>query len=163
MRGIMSKGLICYYSKSGTMKIVVEHLAETINTCDFSFYNIANGEPPDLGKYDIVGFATGMNDGEKSHYFEQFLNDLGSYENKDAFLLNVNGSSYGYSLLKIATLVKNHGFKVVSGYSLSQRPKSKAAGTKLIEQELSLFNRYIANLNDFLGGKYLKRFSSAMI
>ena len=52
------KGLIFYFSSTGTTKLDIQYIASKINNIEFDFHDMNNKSIPDINQYTILGFAT---------------------------------------------------------------------------------------------------------
>ena len=111
------KALLCYHSQSGNTALVCRYLSQKLVSADWDLFDVANGNPPDLGQYDLVGFATWTYYLGLPPFFEQFLLDLSVQTGKPAFILNTFGVMPGQALAKMDKVLTTRGFAVLAGIS----------------------------------------------
>ena len=70
------KALLCYHSQSGNTALVSRFLSQKLASVSWDLFDIATSNPPDLRKYDLIGFATWTYYLALPPFFEQFLIDL---------------------------------------------------------------------------------------
>jgi len=152
------KGIICYYSGSGNTKLACEYIKRNIKSVGFELYNIVKSEIPDLGEYDVVGFATFTDFGGAPQYFHSFFDKMKSQPGKLAFVFNTYGFLSGNTLKSLAELAEGKKFKVFSGYSLHtpenyppQRVRKMAFDNSPNPKELKRFEKFISRLDELIG------------
>ncbi|MFA5806211.1 MAG: EFR1 family ferrodoxin [Melioribacteraceae bacterium] len=162
------KGIICYYSNSGNTRLACQYIVKNIKNIDFVFLNIAKDSIPDLGIYNIVGFAAFTDFLGLSKLVQTFIEKLPVQNNKPAFVFNTYGFISGKTLKILDKWVTTRGFKVIAGYSL-HTPESyppmiaKGRGNEQApgEKKKNEFNSFISEFNRLLytlgEGKEIKK------
>lgn len=110
-------GLICVYSGSGNTRLACETIARRVVSIAFDLHDIVRDGKPDLGSYDMVGFATFTDFFGPPMRMKTFLRGVG-HVSKPAFLLNTYGSLSGRTLGLLARWAGTSGFRVVASHSL---------------------------------------------
>ena len=56
----MKKALITYFSQGGTTLKIAKEISNGLQTKEYEtdFYDVTNGTPPDINKYDLIGIGT---------------------------------------------------------------------------------------------------------
>jgi flavodoxin/ferredoxin len=56
----MKKALIAYFSQGGTTLKIAKEISKNLQTKEYEtdFYDVTNGTPPDINKYDLIGIGT---------------------------------------------------------------------------------------------------------
>jgi ferredoxin len=154
------KGIICYYSGSGNTKLACNYIKNNVNNIDFELFNIVKTKIPDLNKYDIVGFATFTDCWGAPQYFHTFINNLGNYDKKKAFVFNTFGAMSGHTTKSMAELVKSKGFNVLLGHSLHtpenfppMRVMKMTYDNSPKKKELTKFDDFISKLDQLKSEK----------
>ena len=156
------KGIICYYSGSGNTKLAATYLSKKIKNADFVLHNILKDNVPDLGKYDIIGFATFTDFGAPSACFYSFSERIDSQKGKYAFVLNTYGSISFNTLFLMKELAESKKLQVIGGHSLHtpesyppMRRRRLSFDGSPGKREMAAFNRFICRLDQQIesGGK----------
>jgi ferredoxin/flavodoxin len=157
------KVLICYYSGSGNTKLACNYLAKKITGAEFTMFNIVKDGIPDIGSYDVIGFATFTDFWGPPRLMLDFIDKIQS-EKKPAFFIVTYGFMAGRTPLVMKKILKKKGFNVFAGFSF-HTPESyppmiaKGMGGENYpdESELAAFNSFIAGidsaLKDYRAGK----------
>lgn len=112
------KGLILYFSGSGTTKLAVHYIDSNIKHIDFDFYDMSNSEMPSIENYSVLGFATFAQMFHPPKYVEEFIKKIKIKEKKYAFVFNTYGSINGNTLKVLGDLVKAAGFTLIGAHAL---------------------------------------------
>ncbi|NOZ63569.1 MAG: hypothetical protein GXO71_01225 [Caldiserica bacterium] len=112
------KAILCYYSGSGNTKLACEYMAKNIKNIQIDLFNIVKTAPPDLEKYEVVGFATFANFLAPPYLMRSFLENLPRQDDKPAFVFNTYGLLSGKTLKILDKWATAKGFKVIAGHSL---------------------------------------------
>ncbi|MDF2885441.1 MAG: flavodoxin [Clostridiaceae bacterium] len=148
------KGLIFYFSGTGTTKLAVEYIVSKINNIDFDFHDMNNKNIPDINKYTILGFATYAQFFSPPKYVENFIESINKEEKKYVFVFNTYGLINGNTLSILGDSVKERGYKLIAGFALNT-PESSPIMIKYKitsenapnEKELIKFNEFIKDLD----------------
>ena len=149
------KGLIFYFSGTGTTKLAVEYISSKINNIEFDFYDMNNKNIPDINQYTILGFATYAQFFSPPKCVENFIESINKEEKKYVFVFNTYGLINGNTLSILGDLVKRRGDKLIAGFALNT-PESSPIMIKYKitsknapnEKELMKFNDFIRNLDN---------------
>ena len=154
------KGVICYYSGSGNTKLACRYVTSKIENVAFDWFDIVKekGQQPDLGQYDVVGFATFTDFAGPPHLTLKFIDDLPKQEGKPAFVLGTHGGPfYGRILRTMDRAVTKRGFTVIGGHLLhlpESYPPMIAGGNGYEdapnEKEMQAFEAFIIKLGQSL-------------
>jgi ferredoxin/flavodoxin len=112
------KGAICFYSAAGNTKLACQAIARAIRAVEFDLLDITKTRNPDLGAYDIVGFATFADFFGPPQFFVTFTETLPVQPGKPAFVFNTWGGMSGGTLRRMTELVTARGFRVLAAHSL---------------------------------------------
>ena len=99
-------------------ELAIQYLRAKVKHVDFELYDIVKNEIPNLGIYNVVGFATFTDFGGVPQYFHTFFDHLDHQDEKYGFIFNTDGFYSGGTLKSFADLAASRGFIVISGYSL---------------------------------------------
>jgi MinD superfamily P-loop ATPase containing an inserted ferredoxin domain len=149
------KGLIFYFSGTGTTKLAIHYIASKINNVEFDFHDMNNKSIPDIKQYTILGFATYAQLFSPPQYVKDFIESINKEEKKYAFVFNTYGLINGNTLSILGDLVKRSGHKLIAGFALNT-PESSPIMIKYKvtsenapnERELIKFNEFIKNLDN---------------
>lgn len=148
------KGLIFYFSGTGTTKLAVEYIAANMKNIDFDFHDMKETNVPDLRQYDILGFASYAQAFNPPKYVENFIKNLNKAEKKYAFIFNTFGFINGNTLNTLGKLVKHIGCRVIAGFALHTPESSPIMIRYKItsenspnEKEMKKFNNFIKELD----------------
>lgn len=148
------KGLIFYFSGTGTTKLAVQYIASKINNIEFDLHDMNNKKIPDIDKYTLLGFATYTQLFSPPIYVENFIKNINKTGGKYAFVFNTYGLINGNTLSILGNLVKERGDKLIAGFAL-HTPESSPIMIKYkitsedapSEEELKRFNEFIRELD----------------
>jgi flavodoxin/Pyruvate/2-oxoacid:ferredoxin oxidoreductase delta subunit len=155
MKGVYAmKGLIFYFSGTGTTKLAVEYIAANMKNIDFDFYDMKDTNVPDLRQYDLLGFASYAQAFNPPQYVEKFIKNLNKAEKKYAFVFNTFGFINGNTLNNLGKWVKNIGCRIIAGFALHTPESSPimirykiASEDSPNEKEMKEFNNFIKKLD----------------
>lgn len=148
------KGLIFYFSGTGTTKLAVQNIVSKMDNIKFDLHDMNNEIIPDLDQYTILGFATYAQFFSPPAYVENFIKNINNKEEKYAFVFNTYGFINGNTLGVLGDLVKERGNKLIAGFAL-HTPESSPIMIKYkitsenapSENELKRFNEFIRELD----------------
>lgn len=149
------KGLIFYFSGTGTTKLAIQYIASKINNIEFDFHDMNNKSIPDINQYTILGFATYAQLFSPPQYVKEFIESINGEGKKYAFVFNTYGLINGNTLSILGNLVRKRGDKLIAGFALNT-PESSPIMIKYKitsenapnEKELIKFNEFIRNLDN---------------
>ena len=164
------KGLIIYFSGTGTTRLAAEYISSKITNIDFDVYDMSSAKMPNLENYTIVGFATFAQMFYPPKFVEAFIKEIKIKEKKYAFVFNTYGSINGNTLFGLENLVKAAGFTLIGAYALHTPESSPKMIIKGItsedspnEGELEEFDNFIkefdGNIKKILEGKTVNEIS----
>ena len=148
------KGLIFYFSGTGTTKLAIQYIASKINNIEFDFHDMNNKSIPDINQYTILAFATYAQFFSPPQYVKDFIESINKEEKKYAFVFNTYGLINGNTLSILGDLVKKRGDKLIAGFALNTPESSpimikyKVSENAPNERELIKFNEFIRNLDN---------------
>lgn len=149
------KGLIFYFSGTGTTKLAIEYIAAKVKNIDFNFHDMQDGGIPDLSQYDLFGFATYAQTFTPPQYVENYINKLKNMDLKYAFIFNTYGFINGNTLNTLNNWVKNIGCRVITGFALHTPESSPimiqckiTSENSPNEKEMEKFNNFIKILDE---------------
>lgn len=152
------KGIIFYFSGTGTTKLAIEYIARKIKSIKFDFYDMNNSIMPDIKQYDILGFATFAQAFNPPKYVQDFIKNLDKDQGKYAFVINTYGLINGNTLNVLGNLAKSRDYKVIASFALHTPESSPSMIKNKItsenapsEKELIEFNNFIENLDYKIG------------
>ncbi|MVX66171.1 4Fe-4S dicluster domain-containing protein [Clostridium chromiireducens] len=148
------KGLIFYFSGTGTTKLAADYIVSKINNIDFDFHDMNNKNIPDIKQYTILGFATYAQFFSPPKYVENFIESINKEDKKYVFVFNTYGLINGNTLSILGDSVKERGYKLIAGFALNT-PESSLIMIKYKitsenapnEKELIKFNEFIRDLD----------------
>jgi len=150
------KGLIFYFSGTGTTKLAVEYIAANLCNIEFDFHDMNDKNVPDLRKYDLLGFASYAQAFNPPQYVEDFIKKLNRAENKYAFIFNTYGLVNGNTLNKIGNWVERIGCRVIAGFALHTPESSPIMIRYKITSENSPNEKEMKKFNNFIKALDLK-------
>ncbi|HEX3022903.1 MAG TPA: EFR1 family ferrodoxin [Lachnospiraceae bacterium] len=112
------KGLIFYFSGTGTTKLAVEYIAANLHNIDFDIHDMNDSSIPDLRQYELLGFASYAQAFNPPEYVENYIKNLSGTEKKYAFVFNTFGLLNGNTLNSLAMWVKSIGCHVIESFAL---------------------------------------------
>lgn len=143
------KGLIFYFSGTGTTKLAAQYIAANMRNIDFDFHDMNETNVPDLRQYDLLGFASYAQGFNPPEYVEHFIKKLNKAE-KYAFIFNTYGFINGNTLNNLGDWVKNTGCKVIAGFALHTPESSPIMIKYKITSENSPSEKEMKNFNTFI-------------
>lgn len=148
------KGLIFYFSGTGTTKLAVEYISSKIKHVDFDFHDMSSFDMPSIENYSVFGFATFAKMLYPPKYVEEFIQKIKIMEKRYAFVFNTYGSINGNTLKGLGDLVTAAGFTLIDAYALrtpESSPKMILSGITSEnapnEREFKKFHNFIKNLD----------------
>jgi ferredoxin len=148
------KGLIFYFSGTGTTKLAIEYIAANIINIDFDFHDMSDTNIPDLGQYDLLGFASYAQAFNPPQYVENYIKNLNIVEKKYAFVFNTFGFMNGNTLNTLGKWAKNIECRVIASFALHTPESSPIMIRYKItsenspnEKEMEKFNSFIKELD----------------
>jgi ferredoxin len=151
------KSLICYFSTTGNTELACRYIGKMIPGAAFEFLDITRDLAPDLGIYDLVGFAAFADFLGPSKRMQDFIRELPQQKQKPAFVFNTYGNFNGGTLKNLQKIVRRRGFKVLSGFAL-QTPENVPPLIKMgmanvqfpNEEQLKEFQQFITELSEIV-------------
>lgn len=148
------KGLIFYFSGTGTTKLAIEYIAANVHNIDFHFHDMNDSKMPDPSQYDLLGFASYAQSFNPPEYVENYIKKLTGTEKKHAFVFNTFGFINGNTLSSLAQCVKSIGCRVIESFALHTPESSPIMIRYKItsenspnEKEMQKFNNFIKELD----------------
>jgi len=109
------KTVILYKSiHHGNTKKIAEIFAEHLNA-ELVDLKDANGDM--VKEYDLIGFGSGIYYRKAHKEMRQFIDNLSSVKNKNAFVFTTSGQGNPDYSSALADQVSEHGFKVIGEFS----------------------------------------------
>lgn len=146
------KGLIFYFSGTGTTKLAVEYIASKIKHIDFDFHDMSSSCMPSIENYSIFGFATFAKMFYPPKYVEEFIKKIKVNEKKYAFVFSTYGSINGNTLKGLGDLITSAGFTLIDAYALHTPESSPKMILRGITSEDSPNERELEKFHDFIKG-----------
>lgn len=151
------KGIIFYCSGSGNTRLACQYIAGKTIDIKFDLLDIITDDIPDIGIYDIAGFATYTSFLNIPYVFQRFIEKLPPQNNKPAFVFNTYGYVSGKTLKLLNVTVAAKGFRVITGHSLHM-PESyppmiaRGMGNEQApnEKEMDKFNKFVFELDQLV-------------
>ena len=101
------KTLIFYSSRTGNTKDIVQHMAEVLEADISDINNIAN---PDISKYDVIGFASGIYNGDIDARMKEVMQTLEFRDDQYTFLAVTHAKSLSERYVKsLENILKDKG------------------------------------------------------
>jgi ferredoxin/flavodoxin len=153
------KACILYYSGSGNTRLACKYITGKAAAIKFDLIDMLKDPVPDLGAYDLVGFAAFADYLGPSKFFGDYLRKLPAQTGKPAFVFSTFGKFNGATLRLMAEQANARGFKVIAGHALHMPenvPTMIVSGNANLqapdEAELAAFGRFIRQLDDLAAG-----------
>lgn len=146
------KGLIFYFSGTGTTKLAVKYIASKVKHVDFDFHDMSSCDMPSIENYSIFGFATFAKMLYPPKYVEEFIKKIKIIKKKDAFVFNTYGLINGNTLKRLGDLVTDAGFTLIDAYALHTPESSPKMILSGITSENSPNKRELEKFHDFIKG-----------
>ena len=144
------KGLIFYFSGTGTTKLATNYITSKIKNIEFNFHDMYDKNIPNLDQYSIIGFSTYAQLFSPPKYVEEFIINMKIKEKKYAFVFNTYGLINGNTLSILGELVKKKGYKLISGFSLHTPESSPIMIENKITSENAPNEKEIKKFNEFI-------------
>ena len=149
------KGIIFYFSGTGTTKLATEYIASRVKNIEFDFHDMNDTKIPELNQYTILGFATFAQLFSPPKCVETFIRSLNKEQNKNVFVFNTYGLMNGNTLSILGDLVKERGDKLIAQFALHTPESSPIMIKNKItsenapsEKEMIEFNQFILELDN---------------
>lgn len=143
------KGLIFYFSGTGTTKLAIEYIASNIKNIEFDFHDMNDTNLPDLREYDLLGFASYAQAFNPPQYVENFIKNLNKAE-KYTFIFNTYGFINGNALNNLGNWVKSIGCILIAGFALHTPESSPIMIKYKITSKDSPNKKEMNKFNDFI-------------
>ena len=150
------RGIIFYYSGTGNTALACEYMARRLPV-PLDCVDVTAVPRIDLGRADVVGFATPTDFWGIPYVFEAFVEGLPRQDGKPAFVFNTFGAGSGKTLRVLARAVEARGFSALAGYSLrmpESYPPAIASGKGAADapgrKEMAGFDSFISELAGIL-------------
>lgn len=162
----MAKCLIVYFSQQGSTKKIAEKIGSVLNQYghEVDFFNLKEGEPPDLKNYDFFGI------GSPTYYFQppfivsDYLKNLPGLKGKPFFVFVLFGAYRGRTGNFIRNILNNKGGKEI-GYFFCKgadivylylKEGCLYSPNNPTEEDLRMTERFANRVIDFFAGKEYK-------
>lgn len=144
------KGLICYYSGTGNTKLACGYIASGVKNCTWTMHDLVKDGVPDIGGYDIVGFAAWADFFGAPKIMKNYIGQLNG-KGKSAFVFNTYGNLNGRTLVMLKSLVAGSGFKVVAHHALHTPENVPILIMAGMTREDAPYPAEMVKFNDFIG------------
>lgn len=148
------KGLIFYFSGTGTTKLAVQYISANLFNVEFDFHDMNDKNVPNLEKYDLLGFASYAQGFDPPQYVEKFIKSLKKVKSKYVFIFNTYGFINGNTLNKMGKWLKTMECKVIAGFALHTPESSPimihykiTSENSPNDKEMREFNKFIKELD----------------
>ncbi len=160
----MMKVGIFYYSATGNTWLACQYIARNLKNADVQLIDITEGAEPDLGSFDLTGFATFTDFWGPPYLMQKFVERLPNQNDKPAFLFCTHGGQMSNLLKVFARWLSDKGFMIVGSHGL-RTPESyppaivhgNTSEDAPKEDELRSFDEFIGGLNRMIAGGDLRR------
>ncbi|MBN1596401.1 EFR1 family ferrodoxin [candidate division FCPU426 bacterium] len=154
------QGLLCYYSGSGNTKLACKYMAKKVTHVQWKLFDVQRDVLPDLGSFDIIGFATFTDFWGVPQRMIQFLRAIPEQKGRLAFTFVTYGMFLGFALRDVSRLARSRGFKTIAGHALhtpENYPPMICNGMGMTDapnpKELNAFQRFLLQLNNLCGDR----------